>query len=329
MIITNCGRRRHLLALIGLMACVLVLFLLTSGSRNDTSADDDWQADADDKKNVFFIESSGGNTLNARQACAVESASRHHENLNITVYVTSAEGLSSNDSYTGIVKSLANVGIERVDVESAVEGSPLQEWIARDYWRYSYFMTEQLSDIIRYVLLWRHGGIYLDLDVIVIRDMANLTNCAAMDDGDQVTNAVLVYSKRNRIISECMKMIPTAWTGQVFAELGSNLITKVYKKVCRVDDLSKVNRNRCRGSTLVPSKSFYIVPWKDWSYLFHRYWTDSLLDEMMKQKSYLVHFYNKISKDRIVKFNSWSFIEILAKKHCPLVYNEAIRRRKF
>ncbi|KAG1683640.1 Lactosylceramide 4-alpha-galactosyltransferase [Nymphon striatum] len=278
---------------------------------------------------ILEVDPSGEYEEDTEDTEEIQSASRHHPDLNITVYTTSIHGFFNNDSFSTILKSFANVKISKIDVETAVNGTPIEKWVAGNFWRYSDFLTEHISDIIRYAILWKQGGVYLDLDNIVLRDMSNLTNCAARDDENQVTNAVLIFSPQNKIISECMRLLPKQWTGQVFAEIGSNLITKVFKEVCRTDNLNGTTREMCEGSRLLPSKSFYVVPWKDWSYLFHRYWTESLLEEIIKHKSYSVHFYNKISKKRIVKFNSFSLIEVLAKNHCPKVYAEAKRLGKF
>lgn len=168
------------------------------------------------------------------------------------------------------MKNLTNVHVVYTDVDLAAKDTPLEKWVSGDFWRYSYFLTEQSSDIIRYTLLWKTGGIYLDLDTIVLRDMSNLTNCASRDDESQVTNAVLIFEPKNKIISECMRLLPKAWSGEVFAEIGSNLVTRVFKLVCSEENLNRTNRSKCHGAKLLPSKAFYIVSWKDWAYLFHR-----------------------------------------------------------
>ncbi|KAK8777200.1 hypothetical protein V5799_029455 [Amblyomma americanum] len=71
------------------------------------------------------------------------------------------------------------------------------------YWRAQSLVgrhSERLSDAVRFALLWKHGGVYADLDVIVKKPLDGLRNCLGergTEEADpaHVSGAVLVFEK--------------------------------------------------------------------------------------------------------------------------------------
>lgn len=63
-----------------------------------------------------------------------------------------------------------NVKISRVFVDEYVENTPLEQWYDDgEILESSQWPRSHMSDILRYLTLWRFGGIYLDLDVVVVK----------------------------------------------------------------------------------------------------------------------------------------------------------------
>jgi len=115
---------------------------------------------------------------NPHVLCALEAAERVAIAANTRVVV-----------YTlGLRQSALNqLGFTAVDVHPLLyslvfQGTPLAEWYAQldvdrinERWR-----SWHLSDIARTGLLWKYGGLYLDTDMILLRDDAlDMPNCAA------------------------------------------------------------------------------------------------------------------------------------------------------
>ena len=125
-------------------------------------------------RNIFFHETScfgeEGLILNARQACAVESAAR--QNPKMTVYLLFLSPSKIADSSKQVIRQLLsyeNIKIRRIYINNYVKHTPLEEWYASGILRTSRWPRSHMSDILRYLTLWKYGGIYLDLDVVVAK----------------------------------------------------------------------------------------------------------------------------------------------------------------
>lgn len=106
--------------------------------------------------------------LNARQACAVESAARM--NRKMTVYLLFMSPSKISESSKQLVRQLLsyeNIKIRRLYMNNYVKHTPLEEWYDSGILRTSRWPKSHMSDILRYLTLWKFGGIYLDLDVVV------------------------------------------------------------------------------------------------------------------------------------------------------------------
>lgn len=104
-----------------------------------------------------------------RQACAVESAARRNPDRDIFVLFPSQVGFSElySSSIMHSLRLYRNVYLRRVNYQNYGLSTPAEELLASDRIFQSSFLTETLSDILRFVTLYKFGGIYLDTDTIV------------------------------------------------------------------------------------------------------------------------------------------------------------------
>lgn len=65
------------------------------------------------------------------------------------------------------LRSYRNIFFRRVNIQNYCLSTPAEALMASDQIFQSSFLTETLSDILRFVALFRFGGIYLDTDTIV------------------------------------------------------------------------------------------------------------------------------------------------------------------
>lgn len=134
--------------------------------------------------NIFFIETSCGTEglmktynrgvihLNPRQCCAVESAALTNRNhsvyilhtcpLDVTIYKQSPE-------YVKQTLAHPNVYIVYLRVDEIMQQSPVEELYHTNKINSSRFPVEHMSDVLRFLTLWKFGGTYLDFDTITVR----------------------------------------------------------------------------------------------------------------------------------------------------------------
>lgn len=149
-------------------------------------------------KNIFFLETScssdGIVKLNARQACAIESAAKTNPNHQIFVLFASPVGFRNTTPLPiiDLVLSYKNVHLNTLNITQYAEKTPLQEWIKNGALYRSMYMNAHTSDVLRYLTLWKFGGTYLDLDVVVRRPLDSISsNYAGAETNITINCAVL------------------------------------------------------------------------------------------------------------------------------------------
>jgi lactosylceramide 4-alpha-galactosyltransferase len=129
-------------------------------------------------KSIFFHETScgsssqGGIILTARQACAVESAAKMNPDLEVYLLFTAPINLGNSTVKNKVVTQLLsypNIHVRHLHFEKYFMGSPLEEWYKGGALKASRWPRSHASDALRFLTLWKYGGTYLDLDVIVTR----------------------------------------------------------------------------------------------------------------------------------------------------------------
>ncbi|XP_076051850.1 alpha-1,4-N-acetylglucosaminyltransferase-like [Oratosquilla oratoria] len=119
-------------------------------------------------RNIFFVETSCAFSLNAKMACAVESAARHHEDHTVHLLMTSPY---INDTNTLIDKliSFPNVRLVAANINEIFKGTPLHDWNQNLTWASNTdWPIYNLSDALRLALVCQYGGIYLDTDILTL-----------------------------------------------------------------------------------------------------------------------------------------------------------------
>lgn len=278
-------------------------------------------------RNIFFHETScfgdEGLTLNARQACAIESAARM--NPSMTVYLLFISKSEFSNSTREIVRHLlnySNVRIRHIDPQRCVKETPLDAWYTSGVLKKSHWPVSHMSDILRYLTLWKYGGIYLDLDVVVTSSLENLTNFAGAEDWDDVAAGVMGFdlSKLGRRVADaCVRDLRKNFRGDVWGNNGPGVITRTLQKLCATTYARDMTTNRCHGFTVYSPSVFYPIHYKKWKKYFEI--KDSNVTLKILNKAKAIHVWNNLSKAEKVRVNSNVPYAVIARNYCPHVFN--------
>lgn len=291
----------------------------------------DFDPESNDKpvpgRNIFFHETScfgeEGLVLNARQACAVESAARM--NPTMTVYLLFVSKSDFSNSTREIVRHLLNyrnIKIRHIYPNRYVKDTPFEVWYTSGMLKKSHWPASHMSDMLRYLTLWKYGGIYLDLDVVVISSLENLTNFAGAEDWDDVAAGVIGFDTSElgrRIADACVRDFKKNFRGDVWGNNGPGVITRTLQKLCGTINVRDMTTDRCRGFTVFPPSVFYPIHYKKWKKYFDTRDSNATLKILSKAKA--IHVWNKLSKAEQVRVNSHVPYAVIARKHCPYVFN--------
>jgi lactosylceramide 4-alpha-galactosyltransferase len=146
-------------------------------------------------QNIFFLETSGFSCLTARQACSVESAARSNPYAIISVHMEnsgSQKQKEMKDELAGQRRSCAitnrlfkewnNVKLIREDLLQHLRNTTLWRLYEKSLLSQSIHPLTHRSDAVRVAMLWKFGGIYLDLDCLVFRPLYCLQNTVGLVD---------------------------------------------------------------------------------------------------------------------------------------------------
>lgn len=191
-------------------------------------------------RSIFFHETSCTSNeeqkiiITARQACAVESAALLNPNFRVYLLFTSPAAIKlENNENDNILKQLMmykNVRLKHLNFGRYINGSPIAELYSSLRIEASFYARSHASDVLRYLTLWRYGGIYLDLDVILIKSLERLKpNYAGRESDEDVAAGVLSFSHKgdgHRWARQSLEDLKKNFDGWNWGNNGPGVITR-------------------------------------------------------------------------------------------------------
>ncbi|KAF5285510.1 hypothetical protein FQR65_LT13207 [Abscondita terminalis] len=267
-------------------------------------------------------------TIQARQACAVESAALMNPIYDVYLLFTSPGLIKfENTESDRILKALLtykNIHIRHLDYEKYTKDTPVENLYKDGKVEASVYARSHSSDVLRYLTLWKYGGIYLDLDVIVIKPLNTLApNYAGSESEKNVAAGVMSFSfdgPGRKYAEMCLKDLQKNFRGNDWGYNGPGTITRLLKKLCAVTNAKEMLSKDCQGFKVYPPESFYPIPWTKW----HMYFDSAYNKEIYNftRNSYAIHVWNKHSVSTKIKVDTDVPYSLFAKQFCPKVFAE-------
>ncbi|XP_049820392.1 lactosylceramide 4-alpha-galactosyltransferase-like [Aethina tumida] len=296
------------------------------------SLEDILEMDVTGENSIFFWETScnsqknGKIILNPRQACAVESAAKMNPGYNIyLIYVSPGqiknEGTES-DRVINVLLSYKNIHIVHINIWRLIKGSPVENLFLSGKLEKSKYPITHASDIIRFLTMWKFGGIYLDLDMIFLKSFKTLPkNFGTAESTKIINSAVMGFENKGLGLSyviSCLNDLNSTFNGQAWGYNGPDLITRFSERKCKTKNFSALKV--CEDYTVLPQNAFHPIPWNKWQ----KYFNETYNTEVRKKikNSYGIHVWNKNSIQWKLSLNSNATYMTLAKKFCPNVIKE-------
>ncbi|KAJ3330747.1 Lactosylceramide 4-alpha-galactosyltransferase [Blyttiomyces sp. JEL0837] len=189
-----------------------------------------------------------------RHLCGVESAARHNPNHTVTLHVMNPDSVESEISLwrRHLPPSISDrVKITRVNYSNSFEGTPLEPWWKSKRWTQSHWIPQNLGNALRMALLWDHGGVYMDLDVVSMRGLGDKAKVGLNGGGwwagreretdGLINNAVLGFPRHHAFLWSAMKEFVDKFDGWTWGSNGPYRITRSYIKLCEFRLQDKVH----------------------------------------------------------------------------------------
>lgn len=322
-------KRKHFKTLLLL---ITIFFCLESFKRMEKQKEPT-KTEANQSVRIFFHETSGVLKLDLKQCCAVESAAKHNPARPVQVYLSQpyqtrsdAKGLSGD--WFAVLRNYPNVAVITIDLYEYFRGSPLEKWYDNGIWRSSPYKIVHLSDYIRMLSLYKGGGFYLDLDVISIRPIGDLSNFFVLEDRNCsiVANSVLHLEHGHTFIELIMTHLSDEYDPDDWVFHGSAIMTAIMRDNCGFKKFQVPPINKCGDLVkLLAYQSFFPITPENYGILIQKTTRDAL---RLIKESYGVHVWNsKLRHDFIDMRSDQLFVELM-KEHCPLTYSKLAMKCK-
>ncbi|XP_057526514.1 uncharacterized protein LOC130805746 [Amaranthus tricolor] len=135
------------------------------------------------------------------------------------------------------------------DFPMIFHGTPAQNWLERlinggiDPGKIP--ITQNLSNLLRIVVLYKYGGVYFDSDMIILKDVYGLRNCIGIQEVNKetnawtsVNNAVLIFDKNHPLLFRFLEEFNSSFNGNLWGHNGPFMATRVIKKVGHISGYS-------------------------------------------------------------------------------------------
>jgi hypothetical protein len=210
---------------------------------------------------------------------------------------------------------------------SAPEGGSLMvhkacDWYQSGVWRKGYALNNK-SNFLRLLLLYLHGGLYLDTDLFVLRNLFELqqgrehSGLVGLQGPGSLNNAVLSFSPENPFVLLALQAFFKEFNGEVWGHNGPDRLTGTWAMCLRQPPSCEP------WLSIYPQETFYSVSYKDVSVLFEMPGLD--FDRMFSKlcpRAYTVHLWNHFSKDMSLVPDT--FMWGLASRYCPWTFDRVI-----
>ncbi|XP_069980991.1 uncharacterized protein [Penaeus vannamei] len=245
-------------------------------------------------------------------------------------YVITAPYVDDTDSLVTILSErYKNLEVVGDDLDKMFTGTPLEKLFKSGKWtRNTPWPANNLSNLLRNVLLWRWGGLNADTDCICVRNVTHLRNTLSYDEKDRVANnAIMHFEARHRFVLATMEYLKRNFKVATWHVNGPGAASHIVQELCGTKDLSQLLSRKCDSVELMPLKNMQLYNWKEWENFFEKGKGRKFIED--HKDAYILHMYNKLSKKRAVEIGSQTIYDSVASVVCPLTYEAAKRRAYF
>ncbi|XP_021823809.1 lactosylceramide 4-alpha-galactosyltransferase-like [Prunus avium] len=185
-------------------------------------------------------------------------------------------------------------------------------------------LSQNLSNLIRLAMLYKYGGIYLDTDLIILKDFSGLRNAIGAESLDseskiwkRLNNAVMIFDINHPILLDFLEEFATTFNGNKWGHNGPYLVSRVIAR------LERSGRSLDYNLTILPLKAFYPLDWIRIHRIFRKPERESesraveiTLNELNARETYAVHLWNKRSRQLAIE--EGSVMARLISEHCVI-----------
>lgn len=157
---------------------------------------------------IFIMETSCQHNLGAREACTIEATAR--SNPDKFIYVLFTRPLTEKDCFRGPLgeaNKFLNVHFYRVNISTYALRTPLEEIFNGSLTSHGKRHHRRMSEYLKFLTLYRYGGIVVDLDMLVASPTAHLGSNWLVREDDETIGSGIVSLSKDRVGSKITPLV--------------------------------------------------------------------------------------------------------------------------
>ncbi|XP_047474373.1 uncharacterized protein LOC125028863 isoform X2 [Penaeus chinensis] len=205
-----------------------------------------------------------------RAWCSVESFALQNPTAKVWYLITSPQVDDTDALVTNLKKRYSNLNVVGADLDKMFTGTPVEKIFKSGKWAHNTpWPANNISNLLRNVLLWLWGGMNVDTDCICVRNVTSLHNVMAYDEIGQIANnAIMHFDAQSPFTFALMSYMKKHFRVSTWHVNGPGTATAVTKQVCNATNMNDVFIKKCSAVTLLPLKNLQIVRWNQWKNFF-------------------------------------------------------------
>ncbi|XP_059486977.1 alpha-1,4-N-acetylglucosaminyltransferase-like [Neocloeon triangulifer] len=161
---------------------------------------------------IFMLETSKTGVLKLRQVCALEAAASLNPHINFILAFSDLLEIKAKDNpaLQELLQHSPNVKLATLDSSMAVRGTPVQDPKENKLKKDNYYIKEHTSNFLRMSLLWKLGGMYMDLDYMTLKNLSaiiELKNFLTADADYNINNSLLGFERHNPFLFKILETV--------------------------------------------------------------------------------------------------------------------------
>ncbi|CAM6017919.1 unnamed protein product [Sphagnum balticum] len=257
-------------------------------------------------------------SFTVRHQRTLESLLHFHPNACVVVF---SETIKS-DFFNTFVQEGFKVAVVQPNLQELLANTPTDVFtniLVR--WRQIPLFHQHYTELLRLVALYKYGGVYMDMDVIVLKPLDSLSNTIGSEilaNGEiRLNGAIMAFNKSSPFLRQCLEEFTATYDDTLLEWNGAELVTRVANF-----SIGKGGKRWIDNADLLQIQepfAFFPIP----SSKISRYFvapTDKQQDEEKEllgriiDEAYTTHLWNRLTAS-VVPENG-SVIETILNRHC-------------
>jgi len=281
------------------------------------------------KKNFILLWNDAPSLFTLRYRRVIESILFHHPDAHVGVYSNTLPEYFFHKFHSAGY----DVQVIRYEIEKLAAGGPGERWVSQlDGWAdRSTHLNSHLDDFLKLLLLYREGGVYIDSDIILLKQIQyeNLLNgepcresemqCIEQKESGKIIHmkyyfpiGILAFKKKHPILRETLTYFDTIYDPSL-QNCGPTYLSFAFTKVTE-------SRHASEQFEVLPKNAFYPISQQKIVNYFEQ--DDQELREQITATSCTIKFWGKFTggyqpseKSLMGKlFNEYSLSNLVNKK---------------